>query len=45
MAIQFEDIKCPRLERKLLEGCQLGVFRSGDTSLLSRVTKIDKEEL
>ena len=44
MAIQFEDIKCPRLERKLLEGCQLGVFRSGDTSLLSRVTKIDKEE-
>ena len=44
MALQFEDIRCPRLEKKLLEGWQLGIFRSGDTSLLSRVTKIDKDE-
>lgn len=44
MALQFEDIRCPRLEKKLQEGYQLGIFRSGDTSLLSRVTKKDIDE-
>ena len=45
MALQFQDIRCPRLEKKLQEGCQLGIFRSGNTQLLSRVTKKDNDEL
>lgn len=38
MALQYEDIQCIRLEKALKEGgARLGIFRSGDTSLLSRL--------
>ena len=37
MALQYEGLNCPRLELALKKGARLGIFRDGDTSLLSRL--------
>lgn len=37
MSLQYDDLNCPRLEKALKSEAKLGIFRSGDISLLSRL--------
>ena len=37
MSLQYDGLRCPRLEIALKRGAKLGISRSGDTSLLSRL--------
>lgn len=37
MSLQYDGLNCLRLERALKKGARLGIFRDGDTSLLSRL--------
>ena len=37
MALQYENIRCPQLEQALKDGAKLGIFRSANNSMLSRL--------
>lgn len=37
MSLQYDGLQCPRLEKSLMQGAKLGIFRSVGISLLSRL--------
>ena len=42
MSLQYDDLNCPRLEKALKSGAKLGIFRSGDISMLTRLQNNSK---